>query len=75
MMVIALMMRPWLKMVESMGAEGRVLADDILVTAEGPAHAELFEKAYDSTHEYMQDMGARIAPSKSSRFMPSIYTV
>ena len=68
MMIIALMLRPWLKVVEQMGAEGRILADDIIVTATGKNHAKVFERAYDATHEYMHDIGAKIASKRSLTF-------
>ena len=68
MMVIALMLRPWILIIREKGAQGRVLADDILVTTEGNNHAVLFEEVYDSTHEYLLDMGAKIASAKSMTF-------
>ena len=78
MMIIALIMRPWLKMVKHMGAEGRVLADDVLVTAAGEGHAEAFERVYDATHEYMQDMGVRftlIYTGYGCHAHPNIYRI
>ena len=49
---------------EECGAEGRVLADDLLVIAEGPAHAMIFEQAFDIMHSMLADMGAKTAPKR-----------
>ena len=42
-----------------------ILADDVLITAAGDRMYDSFVLALNSTHEYLQQMGARIAPDKS----------
>ena len=68
MVFIALLMVPWTKMVEAAGAIPRVLADDILVITQGPDPITQFKTVFDSTHQYLQDIGAKIAPDKSAVF-------
>ena len=50
------------------GVEGRVLADDIMLIARGTDHARKFERALNLTHDYIRDMGGKIAPAKSTTF-------
>ena len=38
MAIIALLLRPWLCLMREMGAQGRVLADDMLILAAGEGH-------------------------------------
>ena len=52
----------------SMAVKPRVLADDLQILATGPRHLELFEQAFDSTHEHLEDLGAKMAPNKSMTF-------
>ena len=53
---------------KSMAVKPRILADDLQIFATGPLHLEWFTHAFDKTHLHLQDMGARIAPSKSLTF-------
>ena len=66
MMVIALCMRPWVLKMKDMDVQPRVLADDLLVVADGPRHAVLAEAALDTTHSMLHAMGARISGLLSS---------
>ena len=68
MMVVALLMRGWLGLMLQMGVYPRVLADDVLLIAKGRAMIRAFAAALEATHEYLQAMGARVAPSKSYNF-------
>ena len=68
MMVVALLLRPWLLQMRSLGMQPRILADDLQVISTGSRHLERFEHAYSKTHEHLEDMGARIAPQKCSTF-------
>ena len=68
MAITALLLRPWLVMVKEAGAQGCVLADDMLVLCEGPAHALIFEHVFDQAHLMVQDVGANLAPRKSYNF-------
>ena len=45
-----------------------ILADDVLVWAEGELMVGNLAKALNTTHEYLQDMGATVVPSKSFNF-------
>ena len=69
MMIIALMMRPWILLVKVQGLiHPRVLADDLLLLGIGSGHFTAFVHAFNITHKYMQDIGAKIAPDKSLLF-------
>ena len=74
MLMMAFMMRPWIIMVRTPTVHPRVLADDILVTADGPQHEQHFQQALDTTHCYLWDMGALAAPDKSANFPTSAVT-
>ena len=65
MMVVALIMRPWVMLMQSCGALCYLLADDVLILTHGPQMLDKFVKALDTTHCYLQQMGATIAPDKS----------
>ena len=65
MMLIALIILPWLKTVESKGATPRTLADDILTLASGIDHQPIFVDVLDFTHAYIAAMGSGFAPEKS----------
>ena len=45
MMLVALLLRPWILLMESIGTDPRTLADDLLVTASGPNHLQLITQA------------------------------
>ena len=49
-------------------ATPRILADDLQILTTGPRHLENLTYAFDLTHKHMEDMGARIAPTKSVTF-------
>ena len=46
----------------------RVLADDMLVSARGSNHGQLFQQAFHTIHEYLDMIGARVASSKNYTF-------
>ena len=69
MMIIALMLRPWIIMTRATNTIApRVLADDLLLLGIGEGHIGAFHVAFNNTLEYMQDMGAKISPTKSYIF-------
>ena len=68
MAIVAYIMRPWVLMMREMGVVPRVLADDILVTALGEQPTLIFINAFDSTHQYLDDIGAKLAADKSLTF-------
>ena len=52
MMFIALMMRPWLVLMQSQNIKPRTLADDLLILAYGPNHRADLIHATQATHDY-----------------------
>ena len=68
MMNVALLMRPWMMQMKACAATPRILADDLQILTTGPRHHENLTYAFDLTHKHMEDMGARIAPTKSVTF-------
>ena len=68
MMMVALIMRPWIELMKTVGVACIILADDVLILAQGRWMLSLFAKAIDLTHHYLQAMGPRVAPDKSYNF-------
>ena len=68
MTFVALLMRAWLVQMRSMQVDAKVLADGAMIVAKGRRMLRQYTKALDYTHEYLQDMGARVAPGKSYHF-------
>ena len=68
MMITALLFTPWARVVRDAGAMPRALADDLLVTANGDQHESIYKKAFEATLEYVQDIGGKVAPDKSTAF-------
>jgi hypothetical protein len=68
MTFVAFWLRPWVMMVKERAGIPRLLADDILVMAIGHKHEQLFKDCYDLTHQFLQDVGAKIASSKCFAF-------
>ena len=72
MVMVALIMRPWIALMRAIpGVECYILADDVLVLAEGADMVGRLRDALNITHEYLNDMGARVAPTKSYNFASS----
>ena len=69
MMMAAIIMRPWIKLMRNIvQVECFILADDVLIIANGQLMITHFVQALNLTHAYLQAMGARIAPDKSYNF-------
>ena len=69
MMFIALIMRPWVVMMQVQHkVRPSVLVDDIMLLANGAAMLNSFVAAMGATHAYLSDMGATLAPNKSFNF-------
>ena len=68
MMFIAFLLRPWIILMRKIKAVPRILADDIFVFAQGERHENVFKDAFDITHSFMKDIGAELAPTKSTTF-------
>ena len=69
MMIVAMIMRPWIMLMRNyINVVCYILADDVLITAAGEQMYNSFVSALNETHDYLQQMGARIAPDKSFNF-------
>ena len=68
MAIAALLMRAWVVEVKAMGVQPKVLADDVLMVAQGRSMLKKYAKALNFTHLYLQDLGAKVAPTKSYNF-------
>ena len=68
MMFIALVLDPWITQQRIAGNFPKILADDILLVAKGPDMLHKFSGGLADTHQYLVDMGARIAPDKNTNF-------
>ena len=72
MTVVALLMRAWSIEMRTKQVDAKVLADDVLMVVKGRRMLRQFTKALDYTHQYLQDMGSRIAPAKSYNFASTV---
>ena len=72
MTVAALLMRAWIIELRTNQVDAKVLADDVLMVANCRMLLRQFTKALDYTHQYLQDMGSRIAPAKSYNFASTV---
>lgn len=69
MMHMALLAIPWLLHQKARKLYPMVLADDLFLMAEGgEGMLTRFASGFNDTHQYLADMGARIAPDKSFMF-------
>ena len=68
MLFIAAMFRPWLVLMQTMHVVGRILADDIMILGFGEQGHNQFQEAYDATHLYFCDLGAKISTKKCYAF-------
>ena len=68
MAIVALLMRAWVIEMRSMNVDAKFLADDVLLVAKGKHMLKSYAKALNYTHQYLQDMGSKVAPSKSYNF-------
>jgi len=68
MMIIMLVLRAWIIEMRATKVKPRDLADDLLMVASGPGHGEHIAEAVEMAYQYLQDMGAKVASSKSILF-------
>ena len=69
MAVVAMLMRPWIIMMRTIpGVRCFILADDLLIMAKGMHMIRAAADALNCTHEFLKDMGARVAADKSFNF-------
>ena len=71
MVVVALVMELWIKLVISMVVGTMVLAGDVMVVASGLNVIHNCAKALNAAHIYLLTMGAKIAPSANYNFATS----
>ncbi len=72
MMLTALLMRPCVLLAKRIVACPRILADDILLLVPGQGLIRTFSKGLSLTHDYLIDMGAKIAEGKSLNFASTV---
>ena len=68
MMIVALIMWPWVMLMRCFNVVCYILADDVLISAAGDDMYDNFVKALNATHDFLQEMGARVGPDKSFNF-------
>ena len=69
MAMVALIMRPWIAIMRTfVDVRCFILADDVLILALGENMLGQFAKALNATHDFLQQMGAKVAPNKSYNF-------
>ena len=68
MMIMALIMRPWLQKTKELNVEPKVLADDVLIIATGSRIIKRLARAIDAAHEFLPDLGAKVAPCNCFNF-------
>ena len=68
MTLIAFVLHPWAKLIRSMHAIPRELADDLTVYAIGHNHERRFKDGYNATLCYLTLIGAKPAPPKCFAF-------
>ena len=71
MTMVAFILRPWISIIQEIGAIPRILADDILVWDSSDRQEANFRDAYNATFRYIEDIGGKAAPDKSFTFSTS----
>ena len=73
MNMVALIMRPWIIMMRTVGGvKCYILADDVLILATGMRMIASLAAALNKTHMYLHAMGAKVAPAKSYNFASTV---
>ena len=73
MMYVALIMRPWIILMRVIpGIQVFILADDVLILATGKTMIGQLAEAINRTHQYLHEMGAKVAPDKSYNFASTV---
>jgi len=62
--MIAFLLAPWARYMRSLGVSPRALANDLLISAQGPGHLILFQRGYSGTFAYQHGIGAKISAKK-----------
>ena len=65
MMITSLLLRAWVIQMKGMEVKPRILADDLQLICTGGDHLGNFKKGFDATHKHLEDLGAKLAPTKS----------
>ena len=70
MLIAALVLRPWVQIVQDMGVRASILVDDIMITAEGGGMAPQFHDAlnlyYEDATRQFRDLNENSIERKSS---------
>ena len=74
MTMVALMLQPWIKLINQEDVVPRVLADDLMFTATGEGHRAKTVKAMRISMQFFEDIGARVATNKCFTFATDLYT-
>ena len=64
MLMIALLMGPWAKLIKENNVTPRILADDLMFISSGKGHGTKAVDAMEKSREYFEDMGAKVADKK-----------
>ena len=69
MTLVALIMRPWIILMRGVGGiTCYILADDVLIIAQGRSMIGAAAEAINKTHLYLKKMGAKVTEGKSYNF-------
>ena len=68
MTFIVFSLHPWTRLIRSMQAVPRSLADDLLVYAVGKNHAEIAQAPYAATFCYLHSLGVKVSATKCYLF-------
>ena len=68
MMTTSLLLRAWVIQMRRCAVIPRVLADDLQLLCTGENHLKIFEYGFTQTHKHIHDLGAKLAPKKSTTF-------
>ena len=68
MTIVAFWLRPLVLLIKHHAGTPRLLADDVMISAQGEQHEDIFRKCYELTFDFMHDIGAKIAPTKCFTF-------
>ena len=71
MLIVAFLHRAWCNQMIYFGLVPRTLADDILLCASGHTSLYIFQYGFQQTIHHLQEMGGRIASTKSLLFATS----
>ena len=74
MTMVALLMRPWVKVMAASEVQPRVLADDLMFHTSGEGHRARTVRAMEQSRQYFNDIGAKVAANKCFTFATDTFT-